>query len=33
MTVSFVVMELSYRENWFLDVSLEMKMQLLRDEL
>jgi hypothetical protein len=25
-----VVTELSYKENWFLDVSLEIKMWLLR---
>jgi hypothetical protein len=29
MAVSFVVMELSCRENWFLDMSLEMEMWLL----
>jgi hypothetical protein len=31
--VASVVTELSCRENWFLDVSLEMEMWLLRDGL
>jgi hypothetical protein len=33
MAVSSAVTELSCRENWFLDVSLEMKGQYLRDGL
>jgi hypothetical protein len=33
MAVSSAVTELSCREKRFLDVSLEMKVQLLRDEL
>jgi hypothetical protein len=33
MAVSSVVTKLSCRENWFLDVSLEMEMWLLRDGL
>jgi hypothetical protein len=31
--VSSVVTELSCRENWLLDVSLEMEMRFLRDGL
>jgi hypothetical protein len=33
MAVSFAVRELSCRVNWFLDVSLEMEMQHLRNGL
>jgi hypothetical protein len=33
MAVFCIVTELSFRENWYLDVSLEMVMQLLRDGL
>jgi hypothetical protein len=33
VAVSSVVTELSFRENCFLDVSLEMKIRLLRDGL
>jgi hypothetical protein len=29
MAVSYVVTELSYRRNWFMDLSLEKEMQFL----